>query len=365
LNRTPLLIVALITILCICFACAPSAATNSSSAGNAATANTTSAAAPGNTKSTTKKTTPAATVTAPKANLPVINNFSVDPAIISEGDLSSIKWDISNATSVSISPTVGAVAATGTKRISPETSTAYTLTASNSNGAVTAVATVMVEKRYSSLLPAVLSFTVNPRTISENDTCTLSWNVYGGSVITLAEGSGKTATTISSRLTPTGTMTVFPNYALTATQSLANAATPITVTASTYTLTATNVSGTTTATVDVTVMRNAIIPKPGIPIAQDNMTVIAATVLPMIGWFASEPFTIIQGNSTQLRWEVHQATKVILNGAEVSSFGSQLISPAGTATYTLTASNQYYTIVKVVTVGVLGYKPEWFKPVVK
>jgi hypothetical protein len=353
---------ALVTVFCICIACAPAAKTGSS---DSAATNTTPVPATSSPQSTTKKTTPAATVAAPKANLPVINNFSVDPAIISEGDLSSLKWEISNATSVSISPTVGAVDATGTKRISPETSTAYTLTASNSNGAVTAVATVMVEKRYSSLLPAVLSFTVNPRTISENDTCTISWNVYGASTITLAEGSGKTATTISSRLTPTGRMTVLPKYALTETQSRANAATPIIVTASTYTLTATNVSGTTTVTVDVTVMRNAIIPKPGIPIAYDNMTVLAATVLPMISWFASEPFTIIQGNSTQLGWEVHQATKVILNGAEVSPFGSQIISPAGASSYTLTASNQYYSVVKVVTVGVLGYKPEWFKPVVK
>ena len=260
---------------------------------------------------------------------------------------------------------MGAVAAIGTKRISPETSTAYTLTASNSNGAVTAVATVMVEKRYSTLLPAVLSFTVNPRTISENDTCTLSWNVYGTYVLsTLAEGSGNTATTISSRLTPTGTMTVLPKYGLTETQSRANATTPITSNRLHLYAYCPNVSGTTTATVDVTVMRTAIIPKPGIPITHDNMTVIAATVLPMIGWLASEPYTVIQGNSTLLNWEVHQATKVILNGAEVPAFGSQIISPAGAATYTLTASNQYYTIVKAVTVGVLGYTPEWFKPVI-
>ena len=159
-------------------------------------------------------------------------------------------------------------------------------------------------------------------------------------------------------------MTVTPTYSLTSAQSRANTTTPIAVTTTTYTLTAVNVSGTTTATVDVTVMRTAIIPKPGIPIAQDNMTVMAATVIPVIGWLASEPYTIIQGNSTLLNWEVNQATKVTLNNAEVSAFGSQLLSPAGATTYTITASNQYYTSSKSVTIGVLQYKPDWFKPVI-
>ncbi len=365
MNKAPLLILALVTILCICLACAPSATTSKSSADNAAAAGTAPVTTPGSTKSTTKKSTPAAT-TAPKSNLPIINSFSVDPAIINEGDLTNIKWQISNATSVSISPTIGAVDLIGSMRVFPATSTAYTLTASNSSGAVSAVATVMVEKPYSSLLPVILSFNITPRIISENDTCEISWNIHGATSVSLEYGSSsKTATVISTRLTPTGKMTLTPKYELTSAQQRDLSKIPITISSTNYIIKAINIPGTTTVSTEVTVLKTAIIPKPGIPIAYDNMTVIAATVLPIIRWFNAEPYSIIQGNTTTLTWEVAQATKVVLNGVQVPLSGSQIVSPAGNTSYTLSASNEYWTSTKAVTVNVLSYKPEWFLPVIK
>ena len=109
-------------------------------------------------------------------------------------------------------------------------------------------------------------------------------------------------------------------------------------------------------------MQAAIIPKPGIPIAYDNMTVVAASVLPIIGYFAADPYTVVKGNATTLTWEVSQASKVLLNGVEVPANGSRIVSPAGTTNYTLTAINQYYSTAKTVTIFVLGFNPDWFKP---
>jgi hypothetical protein len=223
----------------------------------------------------------------------------------------------------------------------------------------------MVEKAYSTLLPVILDFSANPRTISENDSCSISWNIYGADSVQLGLGSGKTAYIISQRLTPTGKMTVVPTFTVTIANARATAAVTIPTSITTYVLTAKNVSGTTTASVDVTLLTTAILPKPGIPIAQDNVTVVAATVLPMIRWFSAEPATIVQGNSTTLNWEVVQATKVLLNGLEVDEIGSRVISPAAPVTYTLTASNEYWTVSKALTVGVLAYKPEWFTPLVR
>ena len=190
----------------------------------------------------------------------------------------------------------------------------------------------------------------------------ISWNVYGADYVELSTGSGKTAYIISQRLTPTGKMTLFPTFTLTAAAARAAATTTIPTSITSYILTARNIVGVTTTSVDVTLLRTAVLPKPGIPIAQDNVTVVAATVLPMIRWFSAEPATIVQGNSTKLTWEVIQATKVLLNGAEVDQVGSREISPTGSVTYTLTASNEYWTMSKALTVGVLVYKPEWFKP---
>ena len=354
----------------MCITCAPSTSTGGTNTSNVSTANTTPTA-PTAPSSSTKKTTPAPVPAAPNPNLPVIVSYFVDPAIIHEGDLTTLKWNIKNAASISISPTVGAIDPTGSKRISPETSTAYTLTASNSYGAVTAVATVMVSLPYSSLSPVVMSLTAKPRTVSENNSCELNWNVFGASVITLASATPDltvSATTISSlptlmsSSTPIGRKTVTPTYTLNSAQLTASATTTIAVANDIYYLTAQNWSGTTTAAIDIDVLKSAIIPKPGIPIAYDNMTVVAATVLPMIVWFAPDPYTIVKGNSATLTWEVNQATKVRLNGVEVSPVGSLIVSPAGTASYTLTASNQYYTETKAVTISVLGFKPEWFKP---
>jgi hypothetical protein len=129
-----------------------------------------------------------------------------------------------------------------------------------------------------------------------------------------------------------------------------------------YYLTAQNQSGTTTSSVDVDVLQAAIIPKPGIPMAFDNMTVVAATVLPLIGWFAPDPYTVVKGNATTLTWEVKQASKVLLNGVEVPPVGNRIVAPAGTTSYTLTAINQYYSTARTVTIYVIGFNPDWFKP---
>jgi hypothetical protein len=67
----------------------------------------------------------------PSAGQPVVNYFTATPDIIASGDSTTLSWDVSNATSVTIDPGVGAVDLVGTAVVSPPASTNYTLTATN------------------------------------------------------------------------------------------------------------------------------------------------------------------------------------------------------------------------------------------
>jgi len=86
-------------------------------------------------------TTCAITVTV--GALPVIVNFTANPASISAGQSSTLQWSVQNSTSVSISP-IGTVTASGTRSVSPTVTTVYTLTATNAAGSTTSTATVTV-----------------------------------------------------------------------------------------------------------------------------------------------------------------------------------------------------------------------------
>jgi hypothetical protein len=67
----------------------------------------------------------------PALTPPVINSFNAAPAGITAGATSTLSWDVSNATAVTISPVVGSVGLTGTWVVSPAVDTTYTLTAAN------------------------------------------------------------------------------------------------------------------------------------------------------------------------------------------------------------------------------------------
>ena len=86
---------------------------------------------------------PAVNITMPsKQDMPVIE-FSISPTTITAGGSVTLTWKVTNATSVMIDHGVGSVPVSGTKNVTPTTSTIYKLTASNASGA-SAVKTVSV-----------------------------------------------------------------------------------------------------------------------------------------------------------------------------------------------------------------------------
>jgi hypothetical protein len=295
-----------------------------------------------------------ATAGASLPNSPVINTFTANPAIIDIGGRSTLQWNISSASSVSINPVIGAVDPIGTIPVTPTTSTAYTLTATNASGSSTGTVRVMVPTDNSTLPPIIWGFSAQPPVITENETTNMSWSVYKANTITVSPDIGYSSSgeNLTYQRTAIGNTRVSPDDN------------------QTYTLTATNWYGTTTATLDVTIWRTVTMPVQGRPIWVENMSVLAASVMPMATWFSIEPDTIIQGNTSTINWKTNHATRVLLNGQLVPAEGSKVISPsAGRAdsmstTYTLSVYNTYgsYSVSK--TFNVLNYKPDWFTPLV-
>ncbi len=80
------------------------------------------------------------------ATHPAINSFTASPASIKAGGSATIQWNVTGATSVLVTPNVGAVAQVGNAKISPAVTTVYTITASNAAGSITGYTTVTVSK---------------------------------------------------------------------------------------------------------------------------------------------------------------------------------------------------------------------------
>jgi len=157
--------------------------------------------------------------------LPIIASFTANPGTINLGQSSTLAWTVQNATTVSISPTLGTVNAVGSQSVSPTATTTYTLTATNTTGTATASAIVTV------IAPpptSIVSFTANPPTSP----------APGSTVNLTCTTSGATSMTVNgiSFPPPTGVAVVFPT------------------TTTTYTCNATGPNGqTATATVTVNV----------------------------------------------------------------------------------------------------------------
>lgn len=84
--------------------------------------------------------------------------FTADPTSINSGNASLLSWNISNASSLSISPGVGSISSSGSTYVYPTSTTTYTLTASGPGGSLTLSQTVAVQQ-----LPTVNGY-FNPTT---------------------------------------------------------------------------------------------------------------------------------------------------------------------------------------------------------
>ncbi len=75
---------------------------------------------------------------------PSITQFVAEPSTIQRGQSATLRWNVSDATDISINQSIGAVQAQGTRQVFPNDTTTYTLTVKGPGGADSRSATVSV-----------------------------------------------------------------------------------------------------------------------------------------------------------------------------------------------------------------------------
>jgi phospholipase C len=233
-------------------------------------------------------TTTTVTVTvAASGSTPTIT-LSISPAVVASGQAATITWQSTNATSVSITPSIlgddqTSLALSGSAQIVPTAKATYTATATGAGGA-TATTTASV-----SIMTVALN--AAPATVSAGQSATLSWNSANAASLSIDQGVGAVSG-------PSGSITVDP------------AAT------TTYTITATN--GTATATAQ---------------------TIVNA---PLSVSLAASPANVTSGQQAVLSWKSRGASTLSIDngvGTVAAPAGNVSVSPAQTTTYNITGTD--------------------------
>jgi len=149
-------------------------------------------------------------VTISGSQVPVVNSFTVSPTTINSGGTAQLCWNVSNATSVSISPSLGSVQSTACATITPTQTTTYVLTATNAAGPTQASVTVSVGG------VQILSFSSNPAfSPVSGSPVVLSWTTQNATSAVIT-GTGVPSGSVAVN----GSVTVYPttnsDYTLTA-----------------------------------------------------------------------------------------------------------------------------------------------------
>jgi len=225
-------------------------------------------------------------------------SFSASPDDIASSQSSTLVWDTTNATSVTIDNGIGSKPVSGSTTVTPTLTTTYTLTASGPGGTTSSQATVTVTNR------PIISFIASPTGIVAGSSSTLIWSVSNSRTISIDNGVGP--------VPASGSIAVFPT------------------TTTTYTMTALGTAGDSFAQVTVDVVE-----------------------VPAINLFTATPSAISAGGSATLEWSVSGVDFVTIDpiGDEFAN-GSIDVSPTKTTVYRLTATNEAGAASAMVTVTV-------------
>jgi len=236
--------------------------------------------------------------------VPSITTFEATPATITAGQSTTLVWNTSGTSSVSIDQGLGAEPVAGSQIVYPTSTTVYTLTASNIAGATTKSIVVTVNPA-----PIVINIDANPAVIMSGASAALIWSVSGATSASIDQGVGSVSLSGNKLVSPTVTTT--------------------------YTLTASGPAGTVSKSVVLTV--NA----------------------PITAVFNVDPNIIGVGDLASLHWDVTGATSVSIDQGigEVPPVGSKVVYPYYSTTYTLTASSTCCSVSKTAALTVGNYYP--------
>jgi hypothetical protein len=141
------------------------------------------------------------TITVAGNAVPQVVTFVANPSAISVGQQTKLCWQITNASNIAITPGVGTnLNANDCATVSPNTTTVYTLTATNGAGQIQANATVTVGT------VQILSFTANPpNSDAAGAPVVLSWTTANATSVVIIGGDIPPTTG-----QPNGSITIHP-----------------------------------------------------------------------------------------------------------------------------------------------------------
>ncbi|NOZ62105.1 MAG: PEGA domain-containing protein [Calditrichaeota bacterium] len=116
---------------------------------------------------------------------PIIQNFTVEPDSIEQGQTATLRWSVSGENlHVIIDQGIGEATPEGQINVSPDVSTQFTLYATNPGGTVSRkVQLVVAEKQPSPPDPPTISLTANPLEVLVNEPITLTWTSENANVV--------------------------------------------------------------------------------------------------------------------------------------------------------------------------------------
>ena len=142
--------------------------------------------------------------------VPTVLSFTASPTVIAPGGQASLCWNVSNATTVTIAPTVGTVNAVACATVTPSATTTYVLTASNGVGPIQAIVTVSVGS------VQILTFSANPAySPASGAPVVLSWTTQNATSVIIT-GTGVPGGTQAVNGSVTVNPTTNSDYTLTA-----------------------------------------------------------------------------------------------------------------------------------------------------
>lgn len=136
---------------------------------------------------------------------PVNITFDASPSMINTGGSSRLSWNVSGADAVTIDQGIGSVPAAGSLQVTPSSTTAYILTADNSNSSVAKSAIVTVNNLVAASFSEspLVTFEAVPATlVNSGDSATLRWEVKGASSVKIDQNIGE--------VPPAGSLSVSP-----------------------------------------------------------------------------------------------------------------------------------------------------------
>lgn len=226
---------------------------------------------------------------------------TAQPLTVMPGQSTTLLWNTSGATTVTITPGVGNVPANGSISVTPTTNTTYVVTATNSAGSASCSIGVTVGAAGQTQPPIIVQFSANPGTISAGQSSTLTWQVTNATNISISPVLGTVAANGSSGVTPAQTTT--------------------------YTLTASNQYGTVSANVTVAVGSST-------PPGSQPPVITSFTANPNPSPGPGSPVVL-----TCLATGAKPNGVLILGYSAVDQNGNLTVTPNSTTTYTCLAEN--------------------------